>query len=91
MSTPILSHETVELVDVHHASGCPGRTVVEDVGSDLVRGYHALTCSPWAEVGVFHLILANPRALPEPIPYQGGLGLRRLDEAATAAVRGAIA
>lgn len=36
-------------------------------------------CSPWAEQthGMHHLVLANPRALDEPIPYRGTLGLRR--------------
>lgn len=45
------------------------------------------TCSPWAEHGdVYHLELANPRPLAEPIPYTGALGLRRLDNETTAAV-----
>lgn len=37
-------------------------------------------CSEWAEFDVWHLALANPRPLAEPIPYRGGLGLRRLDD-----------
>ena len=38
-------------------------------------------CSPWAqydEIGIAHLVLANPRSLPEPILYKGALGLRTL-------------
>jgi hypothetical protein len=34
----------------------------------------------WAEPGVWHLCLARPRPLVEPIRYRGGLGLRRLDD-----------
>lgn len=40
-------------------------------------------CSKWAEWNGgtrWHLTLANPRALAEPIPYRGALGLRTLDE-----------
>lgn len=55
-------------------------------------------CSPWAQpfdqfVGYrgYHLVLANPRPLAEPILFKGALGLRRLDDATTAAVLGAIA
>lgn len=56
----------VDLVDVH--SPFPGE--------GAVRGD---TCSPWAEPDAWHLMLANPRALDEPIPYTGALGMRRLD------------
>lgn len=56
----------VNLIDVHEPS--PGEGAV---GGD--------TCSPWAEPDVWHLVLANPRPLAEPIPFKGGLGLRRLD------------
>lgn len=68
----------VDLVDVHHSDNCPGRTVVEDVGTNLVKGYHDSLCSPWAMYRNWHLILANPRPLPEPIPHKGALGLRTL-------------
>lgn len=43
-------------------------------------------CTPWSEMGQWHLRLANPRALAEPIPYRGALGLRRLDEDTTARI-----
>lgn len=38
-------------------------------------------CSPWAEKtpGMHHLRFENPRALDEPIPYTGALGLRKTD------------
>lgn len=35
--------------------------------------------SPWAEPNGWHLLLANPRALAEPILHTGGLGLRKTD------------
>lgn len=68
----------VDLVDVHHDMSCPwepGR-----------RGYRAGQCSPWAEPNAFHLVFANPRALDEPIPYKGALGLRHLDDDTTARI-----
>lgn len=37
-------------------------------------------CSPWAQEANYHLELANPRPLAEPITYTGALGLRRLSE-----------
>ncbi len=35
--------------------------------------------TPWSESDAWHLVMQNPRALAEPIPYKGALGLRRLD------------
>ena len=62
----------VDLVDVHldtdheHDAGMPS----------------ACRCrSSWAEAGAYHLVLANPRPLVDPIPFKGALGLRRLDDA----------
>ena len=50
-------------------------------------------CSPWAQNYVefpgyegYHLVLANPRPLTEPIPYRGALGLRHLDDDTTARI-----
>jgi hypothetical protein len=63
----------IDLVDVHDPSSRVFLPTA-DVGG---------TCSPWAEHGVVHLVLANPRALAEPIPYRGALGLRRLDDDTT--------
>lgn len=39
-------------------------------------------CSPWADRDpeMWHLKLANPRPLADPIPFRGGLGLRRLPD-----------
>ncbi len=34
----------------------------------------------WAEPGMWHLCMASPRRLAEPIPFRGALGLRRLDD-----------
>jgi hypothetical protein len=36
--------------------------------------------SEWAEAGSWHWILANARALPEPVPAKGQLGLWTLDD-----------
>lgn len=84
----------VDLVDVHSASvigGC-GRLRHDCPEHGTCREH----CSPWAEgpshAGwMQHLVLENPRALDEPIPYRGALGLRTLDEATAAAVLAAIA
>jgi len=48
-------------------------------------------CTPWADEGLFHLVLANPRSLATPIPYRGALGLRRPDEATIARIMEALA
>jgi hypothetical protein len=32
-------------------------------------------CSPWSQWGQWHLVLANPRPLAEPVPCRGALGL----------------
>lgn len=47
--------------------------------------------SPWAERDVWHLCLTNARALRDPIPFKGALGLRRLDDETIARVLAAIA
>jgi len=67
----------VDLVDVHHS------------GMECSRGvtcHEYSLCSPWAHAYSHHLVLENPRPLAEPIERRGALGLRRLDEATTAAV-----
>lgn len=57
----------VDLVDVHHQVGSGARNDCCD--------------SPWADAwyhgrgSLVHLVLANPRPLPEPIPCRGRLGL----------------
>lgn len=58
----------VDLVDVHLPIDCWEPPVADDL------------CSPWALLGNYHLVLANPRPLAEPIPFKGALGLRRLDD-----------
>ena len=46
----------------------------------LIRERNPLN-SKWADVdAAYHLKLANPRALANPIPYRGGLGLRHLPD-----------
>lgn len=48
-------------------------------------------CSVWGDDDTYHLALANPRTLAEPIPYRGALGLRRLDDDTAARILAAIA
>lgn len=48
-------------------------------------------CSVWAEHDTVHLVLANPRPLRVPIPFKGGLGLRRLDADTVALIEAEIA
>lgn len=44
-------------------------------------------CSTWAlPNGQWHLVFANPKALPGPIPYKGALGLRTLPDDVAASV-----
>lgn len=65
----------VDLVDVHH-----------DDGPGPYDGPNGCCSSPWHEDGVWHLVLANPRPLAEPIPYRGALGLRRFNETVDAGI-----
>lgn len=77
-SVPIIHGHIIgvtELVDVHHADTCE----------------HALGwCTPWSDPESHHLVLEQPQLLRQPIPYRGGLGLRRLDDTTTTAVLGAL-
>lgn len=70
----------VDLVAVHSVDGVGCMASIAD-------------CSPWAEKtpGMHHLRFENPRALAEPIPYKGALGLRRLDDEMVARIEAAIA
>ena len=70
----------VDLVDVHEAETCCDWRL--GAPGQIDRAW----CSPWAQGDDHHLMLANPRTLPEPIPFKGALGLRRLDVETTAAV-----
>lgn len=50
------------------------------LGTVRLAGVHhatecALSCSRWAQPGSWHLELSQPRALAEPIPWRGALGL----------------
>lgn len=68
----------VDLVGVHISrmsltAGAYGEPVCFDDHTPI-----GLLCSKWAqydEIGIAHLVLANPRPFPEPIPYKGALGL----------------
>ncbi|TFC59431.1 MULTISPECIES: ASCH domain-containing protein [unclassified Cryobacterium] len=56
----------VNLRATHHAEFC---TEADE---------HGEVCSKWAEPDVWHLELDDPRALAEPIPFRGALGMRTL-------------
>ncbi|MFD4111601.1 ASCH domain-containing protein [Streptomyces sp. NPDC058650] len=62
--------------------GAHGRIigVVDLVDVHLTDSAECYSCEPWAEPFGWHLVLANPRPLAEPIPFRGALGLRRLDD-----------
>jgi hypothetical protein len=67
----------VDLVDVHADTECWRKPWKHEA-----EGW----CSPWAMEGHHHLVLTNPRALAETIPYRGALGLRTLDDDTTARI-----
>jgi hypothetical protein len=69
----------VELVGVHYPNGgvCRPHGTAVMAGCPPCEGL----CSEWAMPGMFHLELANPRPLPEPVPWRGQQGLWRLDTA----------
>jgi hypothetical protein len=85
----------VDLVDVHHAEVCWDRDIqrlarlqeespaefdaLPDDGAGGLIG-RAQLCSMWAQLGAWHLVLANPRPLANPIPYRGRLGLWTLPD-----------
>lgn len=87
----------VDLTDVHHAGHCYAESIAHAAhlwrtdraafdALPVVNGSGGLLgradyCSPWAEETGYHMVLANPRPLREPIPFRGALGLRRLDDA----------
>ena len=48
-------------------------------------------CSPWATRAEKHLEMSSPRALTEPIPWKGALGLRTLPESVIEQIRSASA
>ena len=68
----------VDLVDVHWS------------GMECARGAASCheydLCSDWAQAYHHHLVLANPRPLPRPIPARGRLGLWRPDDDLTTAI-----
>lgn len=75
----------VELVDAHKCAGTPTNRprCYEAKANGFSEAVVAGTglCSPWADQhSENHLVLANSRPLSEPIPFRGGLGLRRLDD-----------
>lgn len=72
----------VDLVDVHV---CKQSLTVTHRDAPVCFDNQTPTgaiCSPWGQFDrgrdLQHLVLANPRALTEPIPYKGALGLRDL-------------
>lgn len=73
----------VELIGAHRAFG-------DNPGGLNLCG-HDGQCSSWALPKHWHLELANPRPLAEPIPFTGALGLRTLDEETATRIWAAIA
>ena len=70
----------VDLVGVHHSESCAEYTLIEKT-PDYTAHRWMPSCSKWADFNTpYHLKLANPHALANPIPYKGGLGLRRLTD-----------
>lgn len=75
----------VDLFGVHEERDCWTAMAARDGTT------HEEHCSAWAEAGdVFHLVLANPRPIADPILFTGALGLRTLDEATATRVWEAI-
>ncbi len=64
----------VDLVDVHKGLA-PTDDRMTSVDSCYRAGQPFGACSPWAEPDAWHLELANPRALDQPVPWRGALGL----------------
>jgi hypothetical protein len=62
----------VDLVGVHHG------TDSERPQAAASPGGHRSDCARVGEHDSWHLELANPRPLVEPIPFRGALGLRTL-------------
>ena len=84
----------VDLVGVHR---CQLGRGVSHVGLPVCFDDETPTgrlCSAWAEYptrdGRYHLVLANPRSLPKPIPCRGRLGLWTLPDDIAAQVEEAL-
>lgn len=81
---------TADLVDVHtveeywnreifrlaslYRNDRPAYSALPDNGGGGLIG-KVRPCSPWAMDEDWHLMLANPRPFPKPVPYKGALGL----------------
>lgn len=83
LHVPLPGHQTtgaiigvVDLVGAHHAD----EPFCIDIDHGPTDEGRYLSCSPWAMDDHYHLELTNPRSLAEPIPYRGGLGLRRITD-----------
>ena len=72
----------VDLTDVHPSADC-WRKPWKWETADPVKGDY---CSKWAMDDHHHLVLANSRPLPRPIPATGRLGLWRPDDDLHAAI-----
>ena len=75
-----------DLIDVHHSESCAEYALIEKA-PDYTAHRWMPSCSKWADFDTaYHLKLANPRALANPISYRGGLGLRHLPDDITAQI-----
>ena len=63
---------------------------IPDTGSGGLIGRIRM-CSPWALDDVWHLSLKDPRALSDPIPFRGALGMRYLSDEVTEQINAQIA
>lgn len=91
----------VDLVDVHHGQPSDLKPptcwqTCDDLGwmpfdrKDSWPDFEPRMCSEWGEQDAYHLVLANPRPLSEPIPYKGALGLRTVPPELQARIEAAL-
>lgn len=76
----------VDLTDAHlsrlaRGATTSGQPMCFNDGTPIGR-----LCSPWAMTWFYHLVVANPRPLAQPIPAKGRLGLWRPDDELRAAI-----
>lgn len=84
----------VDLVDVHRGPDRGPEPVrgcwrpADVLGwTPLVENDEYARCSAWGMADHHHLVLANPRPLPRPIPWRGQLGLWTVPADLEAAIR----
>jgi hypothetical protein len=76
----------VDLHDVHYAT-----REYEPIGAGVSQITDRTCCGVWAMRDHHHLRLRAPRALRQPIPYKGALGLRELPADVANEILGSLA